>query len=152
MNGSLCRQNKYRYAVKGFTLLELMIVVAIIAILSAIAYPSYVNYITKTRRVAAEGCLSQYANYMERFYTTNMSYNSTANPNPFKTAGNTLGFDCASAQQTGNYYKYSLPSATSVAYVVQAAPINAQLTRDTMCGTLTMNQAGVRTPTTTGCW
>jgi type IV pilus assembly protein PilE len=136
----------------GFTLIELMIVVAIVAILSAIAYPSYVTYITKSRRVAAEGCLSQYANYMERYYTTNLVYNSSANPNPFATAGNTLGFDCASTQQTGSYYSYSLPSASSAAYVVQATPINVQLTRDTTCGPLTLNQAGARTPTVTGCW
>ena len=49
---------------RGFTLIELMIVVAIIAILAAIAYPTYTNYITKTRRNAATACLSEYANYM----------------------------------------------------------------------------------------
>jgi type IV pilus assembly protein PilE len=140
----------------GFTLIELMIVVAIIAILAAIAYPSYVTYITKSHRVAAEGCLSQYANYMERFYTTNLTYNNATTPNPLATPGATLGFDCASPQQTGSNYSYSLPSATSGAYVVQATPINAQLTRDTTCGTLTLDQTGVRkangSTTLTGCW
>ena len=57
---------------QGFTLIELMIVVAIIAIIAAIAYPSYINSVVKTKRAAAEGCVSEYANYMERYYTTNL--------------------------------------------------------------------------------
>ncbi|NYE30602.1 type IV pilus assembly protein PilE [Rhodanobacter sp. K2T2] len=142
----------------GFTLVELMIVVAIVAILSAIAYPSYVSYITKSRRVAAEGCLSQYANYMERFYTSGLNYRTdgTGAANPFLTAGSTLNFDCASTQQTGSYYSYTLASATSSAYSVQAAPISVQATRDAKCGTLSLNQAGNRNASGTGgvsqCW
>lgn len=126
----------------GFTLIELMIVVAIIAILAAIALPAYTSYITKTKRVAAEGCLSEHANYMERYYTTNLSYKGAALP----------GLDCASPQRTGADYQYAVASASTAAYSVTAAPINAQLTRDTKCGTLSLNQAGARGPSTTGCW
>ncbi|WP_458069219.1 type IV pilin protein [Rhodanobacter sp. BL-MT-08] len=149
---------RHRAGAAGFTLIELMIVVAIVAILTAIAYPSYVTYITKSRRVAAEGCLSQYANYMERFYTSGLSYKTdgAGAANPFLTAGNTLNFDCASTQQTGSYYSYTLASATSAAYSVQAAPISVQATRDAKCGTLSLNQAGNRNASGTGgvsqCW
>lgn len=131
----------------GFTLIELMIVVAIIAVLTAIAYPAYTSYITKTRRVAAEGCLSESANFMERYYTTNLTYTAAALPT----------FDCA--QQTVNYYSYDLPagSLTVSAYVVQAVPQGTQLSNDTKCGTLTIDQTGKRSalndPTdTAGCW
>ena len=128
----------------GFTLIELMIVVAIIAILAAIALPAYTSYITKTKRVAAEGCLSGHANYMERYYTTNLSYKGAALP----------GLDCASPQRTGADYSYDLPSSSlsTSKYSITATPINAQLTRDTKCGTLSLNQAGARGPSTAGCW
>ena len=141
----------------GFTLIELMIVVAIIAILAAIAYPSYINYITKTHRVAAEGCLSEYANYMERYYTTNLRYDQDTSATPVL---NTLPmFDCATPQQTGANYKYQFAanSPTQTAYTIQAVPIHAQLTRDTQCGTLTLDQTGARnivngTGTVDQCW
>jgi type IV pilus assembly protein PilE len=131
---------------RGFTLVELMIVVAIVAILAAIAYPSYTRYVTKTRRVAAQACLSQYASYMERWYTTNLSYAGV-------TTSNWPALDCASNAQTGNNYTYSLSSAaTASSYTLQAAPIGGQLAGDTQCGTLTLNNQGVRTPSTAGCW
>jgi type IV pilus assembly protein PilE len=133
----------------GFTLIELMIVVAIIAILTAIAYPAYTQYITKTRRVAAEGCLSENANFMERYYTTNLTYTGAVLP----------ALDCASTQQTGSYYQYDFPSgsASAATYTIEAVPIGSQLTNDTKCGTLTLDQTGKRKasgdPTAVaGCW
>src|SRR3546814_13283237 len=65
---------------RGFTLIELMVVVAIIAILASIAYPAYTDYIVKTRRSAGAACLLEQAQFMERYYTTNMGYSSAALP------------------------------------------------------------------------
>jgi len=149
-----------RRLMTGFTLLELMIVVAIIAILAAIAVPSYVRYITRTNRSAGEACLSQYASYMERYYTTNLRYDAApassgtapAVPNPFTTSPATLSLDCASTAQTGNNYGYTASGVTTTTYTLTATPKGAQLTRDTQCGTLTLDQTGTRGPTTAGCW
>ncbi len=133
----------------GFTLIELMIVVAIVAILAAIAYPAYTQYITKTRRVAAEGCLSENANFMERYYTTNLTYAGAVLP----------ALDCKSPQQTGNYYSYDLPqsSLSASTYVVRASPTGPQQISDTKCGILTLDQPGKRvaegdSTAVAGCW
>ena len=53
----------------GFTLIELMIVVAIVAILAAVALPSYQSYVVRTQRAAATSCLAEMAQFMERVYT-----------------------------------------------------------------------------------
>jgi prepilin-type N-terminal cleavage/methylation domain len=154
MNRSFFLQMKCRYRAKGFTLVELMIVVAVIAILAAIALPTYTSYITKTRRAAAKGCLSEYANYMERYYTTNMNYKQDSGG----TTNTLPALDCASTQQTGTNYSYDFPSGalSASSYTVEAIPASAQSARDTLCGRLSLTQAGTRNITGTGtvdqCW
>ena len=141
---------------RGFSLLELLIAVAMLGVLSAMALSSYSSSVAKTKRRAAEACLSNFATYMERFYTTNMRYDQDAAANAMNTAALTaLGLDCASAAQTGSDYAYSFSTApTQVAYTLQAAPSGAQATRDARCGSLRLDQAGNRTVTgtATDCW
>src|SRR3546814_1244043 len=71
-----------RKSASGFTLLELMITVAVVAILATIAYASYQDQIIKSRRAAGATCLQERAQFMERFYTTNLSYLSSAGAAP----------------------------------------------------------------------
>ncbi|KAF1720770.1 type IV pilin protein [Pseudoxanthomonas wuyuanensis] len=126
---------KFR-AEAGFTLLELMIVVAVVAILSTIAYGSYQDQIVKSRRAAGASCLQERAQFMERYYTTHLTYNKTGSAPAIAQCDN----------EVSPHYQVSLVagSLNAKAFTLQAVPQGAQSTRDTLCGTLTLNQQGVR--------
>lgn len=124
----------------GFTLIEIMIVVAIIAILASIALPSYQQHILATNRATAKACMSEFAQAYERRYTTNMTY-----------AGADIVLGCQTEANLDD--RYTLTAAdTATTYTITATPIGAQL-KDTQCGTLTLNQSGTKTATDVGkCW
>lgn len=136
--------NRRRSRQSGFTLIELMIVVVIVAILARIAFAAYDFATVKTRRNLAKGCLLENAQKMERFYTVNLKYDKDlANadvPNPTCTA------------DVNRFYTVSFASKSATAYTLQAVPQAPQDTKDSRCGTLTINQTGAKTPSTSGCW
>lgn len=149
----------------GFTLIELMIVVVVIAILAAVAYPSYISSVVKTKRAAAEGCVTQYSTAMERFYTANLRYDqdiAAGAANPAVGSPPALTLDCASNQNSGADYDFAIVATAPDAavnpntYTVTATPKGAQASRDTLCGALSIDQAGTRTVSGSGglakCW
>ncbi len=75
-----------RLSARGFTLIELMIVVAVIAILAAIAYPSYQDSVRKSRRADAKAALLDLAQFMERNYTTANRYDQNSAGTAINTA------------------------------------------------------------------
>ncbi len=131
----------------GFTLLEIMIVVAIVAILAAVAYASYQSQITKSRRATAAGCLQEGAQFMERYYTTYLTYSDATTPPVFPQCD----------AQLLPHYTVTLVASDTKTFTAQAVPIGGQATSDTLCGTLTINAQGVRTKSGTAsnvteCW
>lgn len=135
---------------RGFTLLELMIVVVVVGILAAIAVPSYQSYAIKTRRAAAAACLMELSQFMERFYTTNLRYDQS-------TTGAAVALPSTQCQNslTGHYTFTFSKAPTQRAYTLQAAPQGIQATQDPQkCGALALDQAGVRGSTggSSECW
>lgn len=151
-SATLFSRSPPRKVVQGFTLIELMIVVAIVAIIAAVAYPSYISHITKTKRVAAEACLSEYANYMERYYSTSMRYDKdsagTANTLPI--------LSCASDLSTDYQFSFAPNTLNQSTYQVRAVPQGVQASRDAQCATVSLDQAGTKSVSGSGtvssCW
>lgn len=120
----------------GFSLIELMIAVAVIAILAAIAMPMYQQHVVKTRRGAAAACLMEMAQFMERYHTSEMTYAGASLP------------DTTCTGETEDHYTIALvpdTAAPATAFVITATAEGAQATRDAECGDLSINQAGTRT-------
>jgi type IV pilus assembly protein PilE len=125
-----------RAGVRGFTLIELMIVVGIVAILAAIAYPSYADSVRKSKRGHAKAALVELAQRAERYRTVNQT---------FAGFEDTLEEeDLVSPHPDEGPAAYALeftPDEAGTEYELSAEPLGGQ-TADTRCMTLTLNQAG----------
>jgi type IV pilus assembly protein PilE len=140
------------YRIRGLTLIEIMVVVAIIGILASIALSMYQDNVLKSRRRTAQSCLAEQAQFMERYYTANTG-------NPLSYTGASLPTS-ACLTDLASYYSISLTTQQAQAFTLTATASGSQ-TGDTTCTNLTLDQSATRgsyyylanvQTTSSGCW
>jgi type IV pilus assembly protein PilE len=116
---------------RGFTLIEAMVVVAILGIIVAFGYPSYRDQVMKSRRSEGMSALLELADRLERYYSDKGTYVGATPANIFR-----------STTEKGNY-QLTIDSQDAIAFAVSAAPLGGQ-TED-RCGKFTLTSQGAKT-------
>jgi len=124
----------------GFTLVELLITVAIVGILAGVAYPSYTDFVKRSNRSEGQRELLRYANLQEQVYVDSRSYAADMTG---------LGASTASIDTESGNYTISVSAQSATTFTLQAVAKSTQ-TSDSGCTTLTIDQIGTKTPT--ACW
>ncbi|MFZ5521390.1 MAG: type IV pilin protein [Pseudomonadota bacterium] len=131
---------------RGFTLIELMIVVAIIGILAAVAYPAYTEHVQRSRRAQAQSALMEAAQYMQRFYAANSRYDEDLNGTDLTSLPDALNRS-PKAGEGPQAYTISISASTQTSYTLSAAPTAGGPMAGDRCGTLTLTSLGVKAVT-----
>lgn len=117
-----------RFRSKGFTLIELMIVVAIVGILAAIAYPNYTEYTKRSQRSAIASLLSEQTQALERYYSQRGQYSDVTDSPLTLSAGNT-------------YYSIAAVRDTQT-YTLTATPVASTMMNGDKCGNFVITNTG----------
>ena len=134
---------------RGFTLIELMITVAVVAILASVAYPSYTQYLVRSNRSSAVSFVMDLASRQEQYNLDARQYT-----NQLSLLGATT-----IPTEVSNNYTVTVAVDNTLAppvYTVTATPTGTQFVRDTQCGTLNIAETGLKTisgtSTVSKCW
>jgi type IV pilus assembly protein PilE len=147
---------------KGFTLIEVMVVVIIVAILASVAYPSYLDHLMRSKRAAAQGFMMSVANKEEQVMLDYRCYVNVAGNADFPKdpAGVPPGLNLAVPPDVSGHYNIvvvgTCPANAPPTYTITATPTSPAQTKDLKCASLRLDQAGNKTITGTGsvqdCW
>lgn len=125
-------RNKNQKSNKAFSLIEILITMAIIGILTSIGYPTYKNHITRTRRAQATVVLTNIAAQMEHYYNHQHTYQGATLQNLRGNVNN-------------NNYTFSISNTHDQGFLIKAQPQKSQAKNDAICGTISINQQGRKT-------